>query len=452
MNFPARFIVNFSLIIGIACGACTAATSPQSGEADPRLEAMQQELSELQAEVRQVHARQSSPWMDERRAEEIKGLIQEVLSDAETRASLLSDELTAYYDGGFIIRDEEFLLKIGGYIQFRYINNTATQDDDNEEGGFQTRRLALMFSGHIGSPRVSYFLMPTINRTNGKARFENAFVKFKIDDAWNVTAGQFKAPFGREWLVSARFQPMVERSYINALFTSLYVQGVKATRQGEDTRLYLALHNGTWGWNTDFDADNTDYALGARGEWKVCGDWSQFKDQVGWSGDDLGLMLGSALQYDSGETGGVTNTPDILKYTADINLESEGWNIFAAFTGRHIESNGSASIIEADQWGAVLQGGIFVVPDKMDIYARYEWFDVDGVAFKQSTVTTTATDNDVAQLLTVGSNYFLRGHATKFSVDVVYAFDGLPQSDTGAGLRASDGSSTTLRGQFMMSF
>jgi phosphate-selective porin OprO and OprP len=419
---------------------------------DPRLDAMQRELNDMESQVRQVQAQQNRSWLNERRALEVKALIREVLSDADARATLMSDELTGYYDKGFILRNNDtFLLKIGSYMQFRYINSSVPGAADDEEGGFQTRRMALILSGYIGSPRVSYMLLPTINRSTGKARFEYAFMKYKVDDRWSVMVGQFKAPFHREWLTSARLQPMVERSYVNSQFTSLYVQGVQASRQGDDTRLRLSLHNGTWGWNTEFDADRTDYALGVRGDWKIFGNWKQFKDIVGWSGDD-GLLLGSAIQFDRGETGGGTANPDILKYTGDISREGDGWNLYAAFTGRHIRSNGSPSILDAKQWGAVLQGGVFIIPDKVDLYARYEWIDVDGAAFKQSTGVTTATDNDVAQLVTLGTNFFLRSHQTKLSFDVVYAFNGLPRSDTSTALRASDGPSTTVRSQVMISF
>lgn len=413
---------------------------------------MQRELDDLRHQVRAVREQQDNGWLDDRRAEEVRTLVHEVLSDADTRASRLSQELTCYYDNGFIIRDNDaFLLKICSYIQFRYLGNSAPDAADDEEGSFQTRSVALILSGYIGSPRVSYMLMPTFNRSTGVARFEYAFIGYKIDDTWDLIAGQIKAPFQREWLTSARLQAMVERSYVNSLFTSLYVQGIQATRQTDDTRLLLTMHNGTWGWNTEFTQDRTDYALGARGEWKVFGEWKQFQDTLGWAGDH-GLMLGSAVQFDRGETGGGTDTPDILKYTGDISLEGDGWNLFAAFTTRHIESNGSAGILDADQWGAVVQGGVFIVPNKVDLYARYEWIDVDGVTFKQSTGVTTATANDVAQLITIGTNYYLRGHETKLTFDVVHAFDGLPVTDTGAGLRASDGSSTTLRSQVTVAF
>lgn len=419
---------------------------------DPRLLALQQELDGLQQQVRAVRERQAGGWPAGRRTEEVRSLIRELLTDADTRATLLSHDLTGYYDGGFVLRgDDTFLLKINSYIHFRYLNNNTPSDEDDEEGGFQSRDVALLFSGYIGSPRVSYMLMPSSDRNDGTGRFELAYIGYAIDDTWSLLAGQFKAPLQREWLVSGKLQSLLERSYVNSLFSSLYVQGVAATRRAGDTRLLLAVHNGTWSWNTDFTDDRTDYALGVRGEWKVFGEWKQFSDTLGWSGDH-GMLVGAAYEFDRGETGGGTDTADLHKFTADIGLEGDGWNLFASYSTRRIDPNGSRGILQADQWGALIQGGVFIVPDKLDIYARYEWVDADGVAFKPSTGVTTTTDNDVAQLLTVGTNYFLRGHDTKLTFDIVYAFDGLPVSDSSTAQRAGDGPSTTVRGQVTVGF
>ncbi|MEZ6192825.1 MAG: porin [Phycisphaerales bacterium] len=413
---------------------------------------MEREIQDLRLQLQAVREQQDRGLLDERRAEEVRSLIREVLSDADTRVTLLSQDVSATYDGGFVIRGEDtFLLKLNSYIHFRYLNNNAPELDDDEEGGFQSRDVALMLSGYIGSPRVSYMLMPTFKRGDGSGQVELAYVGYAIDDTWSILAGQFKAPLQREWLVSGKMQSLLERSYVNSLFSSLYVQGVQVTRQGGDTRLLLTMHDGTWSWQTDYDADRTDYALGARGEWKVFGDWKQFNDTLGWSGDH-GMLIGAAYEFDRGETGGDTDTADLHKFSADIGLEGDGWNLFASCSTRRIDANGSPGILEADQWGALIQGGFFIVPDKVDVYARYEWLDVDGVAFKSSTGTTTATGNDVAQLVTVGTNYFLNGHNTKLSFDVVHAFDGLPVSDTCTAQRASDGPSTTLRGQVQVAF
>jgi len=438
MSVPRLTVTGLSLILSLFLSPVSAVADHRPGHVDPRLQAMQQELAELQARVAGVQARQDAGWLDERRAEEVRGLIHEVLADADTRAALLDETLECTYDHGFVIRDNgQFLLKICSYAQFRYLFSHTPDAIDDDEAGFQTRRLALMFTGHIGSPKITYFLMPAVNRADGSMRAELMFLKYQIDDAWSVTAGQIKAPFGKEWQTSARVLPLLERSAIHSLFTSLYVQGVKLTHQGDHTRLALTAHNGSFGWNRDFDRDNTDFAVGARGEWKLAGDWKQLKDPHGWAGDPFAMLLGAAVQYDKGETGSGTVTPDIFKYTADVSLESDGWHFLGVYTARHIESNDSPGLLDADQQGVMIQGGVFLVPDKTDVYARYEWFDLEGVEYAPSTASTSMGSRNEIEQLTVGSNTFFHGHATKFSYDVVYRFED---------------EATFGRAQFMVSF
>ncbi len=435
----ARLTVTYlSIILCLVLSPVNAVADHEPGHIDPRLQSMQAELADLQSQLDQVRAHQAEPWMNERRAEEVRGLIEEVLADADTRASLLDEQLHCTYDGGFVIRDNgQFLLKICSYMQFRYLFSHIPDAVDDEESGFTTRRLALIFTGHIGSPKVTYFIMPAVNRADGNVRAELMFIKYQIDDAWSVTAGQIKAPFGKEWQTSARVLPLLERSAIHSTFTSLYVQGVKLVRHGEDTRLALTVHNGAYGWNRDFDADNTDFALGVRGEWKLAGDWAQLKDPHGWAGDGFAMLLGGAVQFDKGETGSGTATPDVLKYTADLSMESDGWHLMGAYTARHIESNGSPNITEADQQGLLVQGGVFIVPDKVDLYSRYEWIDQDNVAYSSSAATSVPGNPNDIQQLTVGTNVFLRGHATKFTFDVIQSLEF---------------SATTGRAQVMISF
>lgn len=63
------------------------------------VEELRAEVSRLRAEVSQVRAQNGETWLNERRAEEVKALVKEVLSDADTRASLLDNNLTAGHNG-----------------------------------------------------------------------------------------------------------------------------------------------------------------------------------------------------------------------------------------------------------------------------------------------------------------------------------------------------------------
>ncbi|HJO15781.1 MAG TPA: hypothetical protein QF800_02720, partial [Phycisphaerales bacterium] len=91
------------------------------------LEASQQQtnqlLSSLQSDLDRVRAESSDSWLSNERAEQIKGLVQDVLADADTRASLQGSGATSGYDKGFFIasQDGNFKLTMNMNMQFRFL-------------------------------------------------------------------------------------------------------------------------------------------------------------------------------------------------------------------------------------------------------------------------------------------------------------------------------------------
>jgi hypothetical protein len=126
---------------------------------------------QMQQQVSQITNANDQAWLDERRAEEVKALVKEVLSDADTRASLAESGMTAGHNGtNFFLASEDgtFLLKIWGQLQLRYIanfrdTNTGTSTDANEDG-FQIRRAKIGFEGFIGNPKLEYRILFAPNR------------------------------------------------------------------------------------------------------------------------------------------------------------------------------------------------------------------------------------------------------------------------------------------------
>ena len=55
-------------------------------------------------------------------------------------------------------------------------------------------------------------------------------------------------------------------------------------------------------------------------------------------------------------------------------------------------------------------------------------------------------DNEI----TIGTNYYIRGHAAKFTIDLTYLCDGSPVSDDGSGVLANDDAEFVLRVQFQL--
>ncbi len=119
--------------VGLLAGA-SALTLTGASFADSPTEAQNWEarVAELEAQVSQL---QGDNWLTEQRSDEIKNLVQDVLADADTRASLLQSGMTAGYDKGFVIgsADGNFLLKINGFTQIRWVYNY--QDEENALAG-----------------------------------------------------------------------------------------------------------------------------------------------------------------------------------------------------------------------------------------------------------------------------------------------------------------------------
>ena len=70
------------------------------------------QIAELKAEIAQLKGAQGGQWLTEQRAAEIRGIVTDVLADAETRSSLQG--ATSGYNGGFMLAssDGNFSMKI----------------------------------------------------------------------------------------------------------------------------------------------------------------------------------------------------------------------------------------------------------------------------------------------------------------------------------------------------
>jgi hypothetical protein len=280
----------------------------------------------------------------------------------------------------------------------------------------------------------------------------------------------------REEAVSSANLVSVERSLVNDLFSIDYTQGVGINYGGEmvgvPIRAMAMIHDGSYQANTGFNRDTTDFAIAGRVEALLAGEWGQFDDQQAWSGTPMGILVGAAVDYELGERGqnprAFTFSDDIdaeffienanvLKWTVDASVEVPdmyGLSVFGAIVGQHISPNGEALVTEgADQFAFLLQGSIFVVPDKMDVFVRWEHLNLDGLAYVPTTshgpIDYRLGDiEDHIDIVTFGTNYYCKGNALKVSLDAVWVFDTLPFNASNQGLRAAaDDDQFSIRGQ-----
>ena len=396
-------------------------------------------VADLERVVGRLQSGQDEPWLTTRRAAEIRGLVQDVLADADTRSSLLQDGMTAGWDKGFFLgsADGNFLLKVQGQLQARFVYNTQdNSDDDDNRWGFENRRTKLIFSGHIVDRSWDYRIQSAANRDGGDFDLDDAFIAKHFGD-WTLRVGQFKPPFMREELISSTRQLAVERSLVNDEFGQGRSQGVELAYRGDQFGAAVMLNEGFDRDNTPALAQATEFAITARSEALIAGSWSQFRDFASWPDEGTAVLIGVALHYERDEFGtgdglfvdadadGLDDTPndaerETLAFTADLSLEFGSANAFAAFVYRNLDRDST----KADQLGLVVQGGVFPTDD-LEIFARYEWADADSAGVADLSV------------ITFGVNRFWDEHALKWSMDVGIGLSEIaePWSANGAGWR-----------------
>ena len=126
-----------------------------------------------------------------------------------------------------------------------------------------------------------------------------------------------------------------------------------------------------------------------------------------------------------------------------MSVEFGGANLYGAVVYSNGNFTGSSSTSGNNQWGIVAQGGIFVVPDTVEIFGRYEWADPD-----------TSAQQDLS-LLTAGVNWYFAKHAAKLTVDIGFSFNdfGPAYANNGAGwINAGTADEYVLRAQFQLLF
>jgi hypothetical protein len=454
------------LFAGALAAGLTAGAMASDNTVNEQLKALRAELdavrasnSQLQGQVAQLRSASDENWLNERRAEEVKSLVKEVLADADTRASLLEGGMTAGYNKKFFLASEDgsFKLELAGQVQFRYIYNNIDEDPngDDVESGFQLRRTKLKFGGHIGNPKIKYALALASHRNTGDMYLEEAKISYALGNGLTISAGRFKAPFAREELTSSSKQLTVERSVINETFTVGFVEGFSLGYATDTFGVTGMISDGAGSGECDSDDtakhkdwkdDTTDFAFTARVEAALIGKLKDGGDYSSWSKDATSLLVGAAFHYETGE-GDKNADTNLYRWTLDAGFKSNGFGAAFAIFGEGGDLNTTTA--RDENIGLVGQVSYMVVPDTFEPFFRWEHFIDDG--------KTVATDHDF-DIVTFGFNWYQHKHNSKFTLDVVYILDDLDVSlSSGLGLRTNGGlngeeGEMAIRAQYQLLF
>ncbi|MBI1304687.1 MAG: hypothetical protein GC172_13015 [Phycisphaera sp.] len=395
------------------------------------------EIADLKAQIAEMKSASGDSWLTEQRAAEIRGIVTDVLADADTRSSLQGSGAGAGYDGGFFLSsaDGNYSMKLNVLQQIRWSFNDNPDTGADQSFGFENKRTRLNFSGNIVDSTWSYKVSFYFGYSNsvesfGQGDLADVWVSKDFGNGFAMYAGQFKLPFGAEYGLDAGSLQFTDYSVAASLLGPGYGQGLMFGYSADMFRVHAAYVNGLGEANQAWTSGSpsTDWAFSARGEFKLAGNWSSFGDAQSWKGEEFGAVIGAGYAVEQDDT--TDATP--WSFTVDATVDFGGANVAAAYFMTDDDTGGEISAF-------TVSGGVFVADD-IELVARYENIDVDG--------------GPELNTVTGGANWYFARNTAKVGVEFGYAFDAIFTSaaEFANWTQSTDDGQWVLRGQMSFSF
>lgn len=377
------------------------------------------EVANLKAQIAEMKNSQGDAWLTEQRASEIRGIVTDVLADADTRSSLQGSGAGAGYNGGFFMSsaDGNYSMKLNVLEQVRWTFNNRNDAGTGEDQtwGFENKRTRLTFGGNMvdstWSYKVAYYFAYSndVEFDADGAVLADAFVSKDMGGGLSFTVGQFKLPFSGEYGTDAGNLQFNDYSTISNAFADGYGQGLMLSYSADAFRAAVAYVNALNQVDADWGAGSPsdEYALTGRAEFKLSGTWDQFNNAMSFRGEEMGVLIGAGVNWADSNTAG---NGDVFGATVDVTVDFGGANVMGAF---YWDNNDDAPAGAENPYGFTLQGGVFV-SDDVELVARYEYGDLD-----------TNLDSNDFSTLTFGANWYMAQNTAKLGVNFGYAFDGI---------------------------
>ncbi|MBT7658111.1 MAG: hypothetical protein HN568_06860 [Phycisphaerae bacterium] len=417
-------------LLGVATLTLTSASfagSDTNADLQARLEAAETRISELSAVT-------NANWLNDTRADEIRGLVHDVLADADTRASLQGSGATAGYNGGFTVgsADGNWSLKINGLLQTRWtsVDNEAIVNaagppavtNAGSQWAFNNQRSWLHLSGTIAGD-YSYDVRHNLTAaTSADAQWANG--SMNLSDDWSLTAGTMKLASSREAMIGSQNQLTMDRQNINlggVVIGGYQVgQGVQLGYTGDDLRFMGQMFNNfanTASAITPPANNDSSYAVNLRAEFMVEGSgWGQFDEFTSADGGAAGTLIGlSWMTLDDGDSGATqaagNQTSGVEYWTIDAQMQFGGSNLYVSYADFSDSNTPNTVVVPAvlntDSDTLTVMYGIYLDSD-WELYGRY--IDSDGSA------AGPLNGSNVS----IGLNNYLAGQNCKWTTEITW--------------------------------
>lgn len=338
-------------------------------------------------------------------------------SPASTSASKES-KFKVSYDDGFAIspNDSEqypFKLKFNNQAQFRYTGfardvETWTDSAGNvspvtNRSAFELTRGRAIVSGYAFAKELTYNLAIDYTTTSStQLSFWNYWIAYEFNRGFSLFAGQTLVPGSREWLTPWLYTQGPDYSLATTFFRPSLSQGVWATGEPVDGLNYrVMLSNGFNTLGTNPRQLDTRMTLSGSVWLQPWGDYGAGFSDFEWH-DDPAIRLGTSYTYSPIEgqqgnpdlpenvdirlsdgtlitqTGALAPGVTLNQYSVSLNAIDAGWkyrgvSINAEVFLRDLLSlHGDGPVPQSSifDYGGYLQGGVFAIPQRLELYGR----------------------------------------------------------------------------------
>ena len=429
--------MSLTKFVGLLAGSTLTLTGVSYGAAEANNDTTAQ-INQLKAEIAQMKAAQGDQWLTEQRAEQIRGVVQDVLADSSTRSSFQqAGGATSGYDNGFFLSsaDGNYKLKINALEQVRFTwgngygaapSSGTGNSPSNNQWGFENRRTQVFFSGNVVDPSWKYLVGMAIDSQpdpyvrgsvysliTGDPQFQLYYAQITKDlgDGFSVTVGQQNAAFTlQSQLFNAGMTQMGEYSVFEYAFGLGQQVGISAKWEKDAFRAMGGYYNaaytplglgGAYQWNND---NNQSVALTGRAEFKMAGSWDQFSKESSFKGEEFGLVGGAGIFWQNAR--GQNQDPPYgfspVGITVDANAKFGGFNAIAQVLWQNSYAFQDPN---ASTWGFNLQGGAFLTED-FELFAAWNYNNIGN--FVESGIASN--------FLQLGGNWYFAKNNMKMSV------------------------------------
>jgi hypothetical protein len=412
--------MSLTKFVGLLAGSTLTLTGVSFGAVEATNDTTAQ-INELKAEIAALKSNQGEQWLTEQRADEIRGVVQDVLADSNTRSSFQqAGGATAGYNNGFFLSsaDGNYTLKINALEQVRFVWNNGYDNDTTEnQWGFENRRTQAFFSGNVVDPSWKYLVgfaydaqndpYDNNNSADGSPNFNLYYANItkSFGNGFSVSVGQMNVPWTVEsQLFNAGSTQMGDFSIFEYQWGAGQQVGVAGKYEADMWRVQGGWYNvvatgdnGTVGsynnqWN---NVDNQSVAVAGRAEYKVAGTWEQFSKESSFKGEEFGLLVGGGVIWQNGRDQNDSDYGNPFGLTADAQAKFGGFNVI----GQLLWATGAPDANNDSNWGFNVQGGAFVTDD-LEFFGAWAY----------------AQTNDTTNFLQAGANWYFAKNSMKMTM------------------------------------